>query len=875
MKRMKLTAWRFKLGPDQLKFPAIWFAFLFICLTPLSYADLDLKDLKDIGSALRPEYRYLSPEFGFELIETGTLENLRFFGNYGPEKEELGCFSPALSHKTDCPQDAFAKLIQRLFPSPNGHSLTLNRRTFDLESHLTPRAIGILLAWTAETRKLPLDSEGAWESSRKHLVKELETEINETISPTEFRRKGFEKRRAELSHALAHEGNPELKIKIRSKIAAFEAALSKIATEKDITKKVFKESQYNDFSQLMVSALKEVLNVRQNYSPHWIEQVLTSYFWKRSHHKVDVLELFSGMPQFLMDPSLFKNDLKRTSFLQSHFELEKVPNLSALSEMEAKELPEPWVTEPDELGVLFKLDQRRRSKYPQMISGDQTRHTSLGTEHYPDCGETSIRNFLNLITYDRETHTFDPHNLKRVSASPGVKVHPALINFYEKYPDLSAALSSTAREDWSNQVISSHAGVRYRRPEHLPQCEMDAGLKNFLKVLDRILFSEPTRLSSSKQLDRLTQLFSRTGFKLSWKVHGSDEKNVVDRTDTGLKIEWIINEVPEFISIFDPMHFAMMPLQRTELDEGRKKIFDILLKKWKSSHLPKIGNPLLWIVSQGAWDVALPHIATSREHTQPGSLFYSLPLHSPENRFAALRIIPQINTTTPVDLMNRVAQRFPREDFYSQNMICSSFLTHLESPSSLLPSRGPTEAPAEETFFRYFSASPLKKSALLFCLASMGKVSWLEGLKKHPDLFHLPQDLAVKDPNENTLARAAADSMQFDALRWIASHLPGSLHEGDRYGSTPVHAAALSAPKTFFIWLAETDPGAIAQEDRDHFLPAHAAAHGQNWDLLKWMVETNSQWVRSTSKHLSSPAQIAAEKGNSALSEQIKRTVGE
>ena len=865
---MKLTPWISKriskIRPDQLKFPTVCFAFLFIFLTPLSYADLDLKDLKDIGSALRPEYRYLSPEFGFELIETGTLENLRFFGNYGPEREELGCFSPALSHKNDCPQDAFAKLIQRLFPSPNGHSLTLNRRTFDLESHLTPRAIGILLAWTAEARKIAFDSEGAWESSRKQLVKDLETEINETISPTEFRRKGFEKRRVELSHALAQEGNPELKTKIRSKIAAFEAALSKIEIEKDVTKKVFKESQYIAFSQLMVAALKEVLNVRNSYSPHWIEQVLTSYFWKRSHQKADVLELFSGMPQFLTDPNLLKSDSKKASFLKNHFELERVPHLSTLSEVEANQLPEPWVTEADELGVLFKLDQRRRSKYPQMISGDQTRHTSLGTEHYPDCGETSIRNFLNLITYDRETHTFDPHNLKRVSAGPGVKVHPALITFYEKYPDLSAALSSTAREDWSNQVISSHAGVRYRRPEHLPQCEMDAGLKNFLKVLDRILFSEPTRLSSSKQLDRLTQLFSRPGFKLSWKVHGSDEKNGVDRTDTGLKIEWIINEVPEFISIFDPMHFAMMPLQRTE---RRKKIFDILLKKWQSSHLPKIGNPLLWIVSQGAWDVALPHIAASLEHTQPGLLFYSRPLHSPENRFAALRIIPQINTTSAVDLMNRVARRFPSEDFYSQKMICSSFLTHLDTPSSL--------GSSEEAFFGYFSTSPLKKSALLFCLASMGKVSWLEGLKKHPDLFHLPQDLAVKDPNENTLARVAADSMQFNALRWIARHLPGSLHEGDRYGSTPVHAAALSAPKTFFIWLAETDPGAIAQEDHDHFLPAHAAAHGQNWDLLKWMVETNPQWVKSVSKYLSSPAQVTEEKGNSALSEQIKRTVGE
>jgi hypothetical protein len=865
------TSWALRPKLDQMIYPkkiVIQTAILLssILTGPMALAELDFLDLKDLRSHLRVEYQYLSPESGFMLLETETLENLRFFGNYGAEKAGLGCFSPAFAAKNDCPHDAFSKLIQRLFPSPNGFSLTLNRRAFDLESHLTSRAIGIILTWAAEARKFPIDDPAVWESSRKALKQALESEINESINSTDFRRKGLEKRRSDLSQALAHSRDPNLNLKIRSKLVGVESALTAIKPQMEHTQGVFRERVYEDFSALLVAALKETLRSPHSYSPYWVEHIFLAYFWKRSNKKAEILDLFSGMPQFLVDSTLLKDPVKKSTFLTSRFRLDEVPNLSHLSEAEVIHLPETWVTHTDQLAVLFKSDHLKRSVYPQMISGDQTKHTSLGTEHYPDCGETSIRNFLNVIAYQQATQSFRAEIFKNLAGQPGVRVHPQLIAFYEKYPHISGALSSEAREEWSEKVVSAHPDVRYRRPEGLPQCEIDAGLKNFLRVIDRLLFADSSHLSSSRKLDRLARLFSRPGFKLTWRVHGGGEKNEVDRSDTGVQVEWIINESPEFISVFDPMHFAMKPIQGSSIDAAKQKILEILSKKWLDSTGPKGTSPFVWLSSQGGWSVVFPHLAASEEAAWSESFFYSLPLHSPEDRSTALKNIPQMRSTAPVELMKRIARRFPEEDFYSQKMICSSFLTHLETPSALRST--------SEPFFRYFSSSPLKKASLLFCLIQGGKVAWLEDLLSHPELFHLPEDLLATDPNGKNLAKEAAETSQFDALRWLAQRIPGVLRQGDLYGSTPIHSAALTATPEFFTWIAESDPTALNLEDHDHFIPAQMAAYGKNWELLKWMMKTKPEWIKVKGTPENSVAKITENMGNPTLAAEIRKLLG-
>src|SRR3954454_16142642 len=98
-----------------------------------AFAEMDYRDLKGVHDQMSPEFEYLSPIYGFTLLGTKTLENMRFYGNYGPKQEGFGCLENAsrihalLAQNNDCPHDKTAELIQRLFPSQDGVNFVANQ----------------------------------------------------------------------------------------------------------------------------------------------------------------------------------------------------------------------------------------------------------------------------------------------------------------------------------------------------------------------------------------------------------------------------------------------------------------------------------------------------------------------------------------------------------------------------------------------------------------------------------------------------------------------------------------------------------------------------------------------------------------------------
>ena len=109
----------------------VFISSLFLCSG--SQAKISHLELKGIHELINPEYQaQLSPIFGYTLIETKTLENRRFYGNYGLELKDHDCFDENtttgedLRKNNDCPQDHTSELIQRLFPSGLGSHLEIN-----------------------------------------------------------------------------------------------------------------------------------------------------------------------------------------------------------------------------------------------------------------------------------------------------------------------------------------------------------------------------------------------------------------------------------------------------------------------------------------------------------------------------------------------------------------------------------------------------------------------------------------------------------------------------------------------------------------------------------------------------------------------------
>ena len=84
--------------------------------TQVAEAEMDYHFLKGVHHQIKAEAEFLSPIYGFSLLESGTLANLRFYGNFGPALGTVGCLSKGFSAKNDCPRDFVSKLIQRFFP---------------------------------------------------------------------------------------------------------------------------------------------------------------------------------------------------------------------------------------------------------------------------------------------------------------------------------------------------------------------------------------------------------------------------------------------------------------------------------------------------------------------------------------------------------------------------------------------------------------------------------------------------------------------------------------------------------------------------------------------------------------------------------------
>lgn len=115
-------------------------------------AEMNFQDIKGVHDFIKPESEHLSPIYGFTLLGTKTLENMRFYGNYGPKKEGYSCLESAgriheqFLKNQDCPQDKTTELIQRLFPSQDGANFVANQINSDMASHPEPTRLAQALS---------------------------------------------------------------------------------------------------------------------------------------------------------------------------------------------------------------------------------------------------------------------------------------------------------------------------------------------------------------------------------------------------------------------------------------------------------------------------------------------------------------------------------------------------------------------------------------------------------------------------------------------------------------------------------------------------------------------------------------------------------
>lgn len=257
--------------------------------------------------------------------------------------------------------------------------------------------------------------------------------------------------------------------------------------------------------RLICDSHKECLSANPNayYQPFTTHNILLGFMWKKSTSKQDFINYLKKLKELnlhIIDPAYANNYEKMLADSYEPTELQQTFN--HIHQLNGINLTENYEK------IVCTLLANRPFGLVSHASG-----VKYKDQLFPDCGETSLLNFINLIIYNAVTKRFDLNLLVK----EGIILHPKLKWFYEKYPLAEDMNTKQVHDDWA-QVVSEIAGVIYRQggepyknndPKHY--CNIAGiGYHQILTIL-RHLFGAP----SLDSFDRLAQLCSREGFILT------------------------------------------------------------------------------------------------------------------------------------------------------------------------------------------------------------------------------------------------------------------------------------------------------------------------------------------------------------------------
>ena len=462
---------------------------LTVLLITSAHATIVEKDIRGLYNILKAEYAYLSPLHGLMIQRNRILPTIRFHGNYGPENPAYQCHKQLNTQQKqlDCPQDPMAVLIQQLFPSPGGGQLVPNNSLDDVFiKNLDAGTAGAIL----------------------HIILLFERERD-----------------------LLHD----------EKVRRLTNGILKTHKAPQIADPAY-EQQIKDFSQIVVNALEYNQEFPHNYPLFLVEQALLAFVVKKEATKKDnFVDFFEQLgkeylkPEFVKDghislPSDWNSYYSAEDYLKfrATFEnnmptpksLEKMlknPEDAAFYTMAYEIYDEAFPRTPDFSLALFPAPKRDEVLTPFEIK----------EREYPDCGENSLRNFLNVMFYDALKKLFDAEALNKMAPN----ADKLFIAFFQRQrPDNLEAM----RNDWSELVSNLNARVkdkksdlakiivRYSKDRPAGTCDIYAGLDNLLKVavhllndqkLTKIALNYNARETALRELNKVVNTFKSSQLK--------------------------------------------------------------------------------------------------------------------------------------------------------------------------------------------------------------------------------------------------------------------------------------------------------------------------------------------------------------------------
>jgi ankyrin repeat protein len=883
---------------------------LILLLSPYASAEINYQDMKGIHALLAPECEKLSPIHGFTALKTGTLSNLRFFGNYGPENANFACHAQVRGEQRqkDCPQDSTAALIQQLFPSPDGMNFVANQGSKDDPiSQLSPLLIGKLLekirGLEPALLKNPSAASPQFQSELTQLIYEdlygkiqPQNKNYQTLRQTlDAKTSPAQKLQEEIDHCQT-KGDPDAKIKdLKFQLDQVNKQLTSSAEVTQIQDKVQSQIQKElvkvqgqkkwkailPFVQSLLGAIVESHPASFYYSPNTVAQSLLAYLWKKANTKEDLLKFLQGMPSCMKkaNPSGLQEAYTQKEYTDWKMKFQNgSPTAAQIDAL---------VSDPERLAFYAYSHDMIDRPLPTLPGYSNAAHKSLGKNEkdtkrkyhtFADCGETSLRNFFNILLYNKEEKKFDPALLKQVAeknhlqlyAAPGKKTPKGLLAFYERNSDFSNVESDSVRDDWSRRVVSNlkSPAVNYIKPEAAPVCEINAGVKNMLAVIENLL-GDPKLKDLKKpqeKWDQICQVFSREGFQLDWTVKGGSKESLTDQ-DTGVELQFTINDDPAFDWAFQAGHFFITDATEKGQD-WRGTMGAPFMKKVSLNAAPLL---IPWLIKQNNISDILQEIRKKtghemgQEHSTTWPL-WSLPLRNNESKLVALPLIlTPFTPTSAYPLLKRWMKDLPQDDLNTQAQVLNSIL-QANAGASFSKEREVAQKAVDRD--QETSLVLSAKKGLLYTLRDLAKQG---------------ADLKKKKADGTLLHVAAREGHTAVVQELIKTHPELITNEKlvkGNFGDTPVHLAARNGHTAVVQELIKTHPELITNEElvKDNFrrTPLHLAAEKGHIAVVQELIKTHPELI--TNEKLvkgnfgDTPLHLAADEGHTAVVQELIKT---
>lgn len=476
--------------------------------------------------------KFLSPVNGM-MVLSETLPNLRFKGRYGKQNPDLLCHyqitNPSEGHQptseVDCPQDYTSAIIQHFFPSPAGGILrTPALDKIDLIARMDLNAIGNLLRTYAlyATQMARAKSELESEKSRKEFSKSFLTFFNN------------------LFERLKRDGKAYI-------------GLSKQWTEAGV--------DVTDLPKIYATMFTNAFEERNHYPAHVIEYTLLAYAWKKAVKRDQIVNFING-PLKEFKKSQPAQKLKEVQFSEQLYWQWR--NEAIIGDKLAADKFKEWLENPEVLIFMTVGYNLFENPYPKMLDfGIAVYSSASGKTSFADCGETSLRNFFNLMIRNSQERNFDLQMLTK--AFPNIR--ETVVTFYK---DIQISYSDVlGTEKDRNAWVNSISGLDPKKISYRETvCNIKGeGIDNILAALEELLGDDELKNMTSNdekenrasKLQYIVDRFNEArndGTAISWSQNGQSKK-----LSAYPIITFKINDVPVFEWTFKLNHFTFLPIE--------------------------------------------------------------------------------------------------------------------------------------------------------------------------------------------------------------------------------------------------------------------------------------------------------------------------